>query len=1012
MDEHSQKSSMSLTQENPISAYQHLLSAIPINQPHPMDTQGSESTDGNHNISTSDLPVVFNHTFGRFNDNNSPVPIYIDNHTDCAKLNHNQDQIETEDDDSDSLDSRRQVSLPKNSLDDFQGYQPHTPALAVNPFKSRGSVMHKLELFAATQPSSINRQAISPVSSRPSPHGYDAFSSPVERKRPLVSPLTGYKAEDTSQISAKGLLTHFGSQGNQSTVNYDSRIQHFDVKFQQSRSPSVHASRSHLSLRENREKRRQANISESQDSNSSLESLPTHQKYDQLPMVQRDSRLKAPLPPVENSTRQHRNLQEQYIAQCEGRKLQNNQQEYVADTQICPVRKNVEVDRLVSNASKPRSDNEYGNIPFPISSIQGNEEQERLVSSLSSNRNSQPELVPSLSESTAKNDHLRGDTLPALPSQEFLIHRALKDENYLYSENPETVPETSPVSQQLPLLEQVATIPSVSKINALDGNIPDFSQEEYENGMATRRSPSLYVSRISNAEKFMLTQKELTTVQHPTVSRPNFIPVARKSQPSPQISNVSDKESHSEIEFLVCAAQKEGLTKKSLSSEKSSNIKPKMCDKVGSHQPTIIDQQHDLADVPLNVKPTTELPDQEIKSRSRSCTRKSKRCSTGKAAIGRSKSLSTARSSKSSPCSSPKASHQSTAKSVALAGSRKSNAAKSLNQKSEKKASNLPPAKRKLKRKSLAIPLLGTPTVASTRSSKRSSLDYSEDPLSAFAPSGLYSPRGSGPLFQNMAFAVSYVRNDKERKAVTRSILENGGLILEDGFDSLFESSSKTNSTIFDSEALSLSKTGKSLCFAAVIADEHSRKTKYVQALALGLPCISGRWIQSCVSKSLILDWSAYLLCAGQSSVLGNACRSRVLQPYSAAEAELSNTFSGRKKILEGKSVLLVTGKGKALEKRKTFNFLTRALGPARVGHVTDISEARKSLLEAETQGREWDLLHVHDNEKNVASDIFNGGGGKRKNVNGAIPCPKRVRIITDEIMIQSLIFGELLDES
>lgn len=335
--------------------------------------------------------------------------------------------------------------------------------------------------------------------------------------------------------------------------------------------------------------------------------------------------------------------------------------------------------------------------------------------------------------------------------------------------------------------------------------------------------------------------------------------------------------------------------------------------------------------------------------------------------------------------------------------------------------------KRSSKRKPAVISLDGDePTV--TRSSKRQSIaqgtrESSNDPIAlpTTALNATCRARKSTGLFHNMAFAVSYVKQDKEKSQVSDLINQQGGRILEQGFDALFETAplSGSKTQVGDEEAeLVLSATTKSLGFAALIADEHSRKAKYMQALALSLPCISGRWISTCVAKGEVVDWTPYLLCAGQSLFLGNAIRSRTLTPYSATDATFSETFASREKLLDGKSVLLVTGKGQAEDKRKAYVFLTRVLGPARLCQVVDIESARKKLSEDDS----WDLLYVDKNETAAEAAVFrstaqtSGGSKKRKRGPTAAdestePVPKRVRVISDEAVIQSLILGQFLDD-
>jgi hypothetical protein len=330
------------------------------------------------------------------------------------------------------------------------------------------------------------------------------------------------------------------------------------------------------------------------------------------------------------------------------------------------------------------------------------------------------------------------------------------------------------------------------------------------------------------------------------------------------------------------------------------------------------------------------------------------------------------------------------------------------------------PPIRTSKRKSATLDTDGEEVA--TRSSKRQSITHAtreanNDPL-IVPTSNLNSARKSTNLFRKMAFAVSYKEHD-EKSHVTHLITGQGGRILEEGFEKLFDTTSLSKSRsqgADDDGELVLTATAKSVGFTALIADEHSRKAKYMQALALGLPCISGRWIVTCVTKEEVVDWIPYLLCAGQSSFLGNAIRSRTLTPYPAIDANFLNIFSSREKLLYGKSVLLVTGRGKAEETRKAYVFLTRALGPTRVGQVADHDQARRKLLEDDS----WDLLYVDKNESAAEVAVFGSTvpstsrSKKRKKGPTAAeesPAPKKIRVISDEVVIQSLILGQLLED-
>jgi hypothetical protein len=97
-------------------------------------------------------------------------------------------------------------------------------------------------------------------------------------------------------------------------------------------------------------------------------------------------------------------------------------------------------------------------------------------------------------------------------------------------------------------------------------------------------------------------------------------------------------------------------------------------------------------------------------------------------------------------------------------------------------------------------------------------------------------------------------------------------------------------------------------------------------------------------------------------------------------------------------------------------------MGPDRVGQVADYSEARKKLVEGEREGRDWDLLFVDASGKAVESAVFGANppssGGSRKRKRGPTatedtpsPAPKKIRLISDEDVVQSLIFGQLIEK-
>ena len=290
---------------------------------------------------------------------------------------------------------------------------------------------------------------------------------------------------------------------------------------------------------------------------------------------------------------------------------------------------------------------------------------------------------------------------------------------------------------------------------------------------------------------------------------------------------------------------------------------------------------------------------------------------------------------------------------------------------------------------------------------------------------GTRSVEAKTGIFAHMAFAVTFSSaNDQLKTQVTNKILQNGGRVLEEGFDCLFQKPDKTQvantSTpsssigVQPADSLKLKPQIADTGFAALIADCHSRRTKYIQALALNIPCLHARWITNCASNQQILDWDKYLLPAGASSVLGGAIKSRVIigssDLYSTAyTTRLQTLIEGRPKWLRGQTALIVMGK--ASERLSAYMFLTHALGADRIVSVQDIAAAETQLQ----QGGHWDWIYVEDSKLRQAKTKLLGQGSsgpskKKRKVDENGGTGSKPRIVSDEFVVQSLILGSLVD--
>src|SRR5690606_21052810 len=100
-------------------------------------------------------------------------------------------------------------------------------------------------------------------------------------------------------------------------------------------------------------------------------------------------------------------------------------------------------------------------------------------------------------------------------------------------------------------------------------------------------------------------------------------------------------------------------------------------------------------------------------------------------------------------------------------------------------------------------------------------------------------------IFTGMLFAITIGERDSEKAEIVKLIGKNGGEILEPGFEKLFSLPSTSDES---AELLPLPHTA-GIGFAAVLSDKHCRRAKFLQALALGIPCLHIRWVKDCIKQ-------------------------------------------------------------------------------------------------------------------------------------------------------------------
>lgn len=249
----------------------------------------------------------------------------------------------------------------------------------------------------------------------------------------------------------------------------------------------------------------------------------------------------------------------------------------------------------------------------------------------------------------------------------------------------------------------------------------------------------------------------------------------------------------------------------------------------------------------------------------------------------------------------------------------------------------------------------------------------------------------SSGIFAGCTFAISY--DDGPRRAgLVDMMRDNGATMINESFSELFEADSMQPKAHFTT-------TG----FTALIADKHSRKPKYLQALALGLPCLSGKWVESCVSENKLVNWRRYLLAAGECDELEGAIASRNIPHIPPSEVRLVDMIDSRPLFLKEGRIIMVVGRGKAELRMQNYLFFVRAMGAATIEEVPDIKSAN-ALLEKDDG---YDIVYVDDRDLETTRSLLSGEGSGRK-------AKKRHaanwKVLGTQAIVQSLIFGARTD--
>lgn len=130
-----------------------------------------------------------------------------------------------------------------------------------------------------------------------------------------------------------------------------------------------------------------------------------------------------------------------------------------------------------------------------------------------------------------------------------------------------------------------------------------------------------------------------------------------------------------------------------------------------------------------------------------------------------------------------------------------------------------------------------------------------------------FNGRFNKHLFKNCIFSISTHETQSVKMRAREILVGHGAKVLDEGLSelvSLTDISEEDSSSVPDLECDFGNAT-----FAAVLADQPRRTSKYLEMVALGWPCLSITYMHDCVEQNKMLDWRPYLLPAGKSNLLG-----------------------------------------------------------------------------------------------------------------------------------------------
>ncbi|KAK9434535.1 hypothetical protein V1505DRAFT_352182 [Lipomyces doorenjongii] len=217
--------------------------------------------------------------------------------------------------------------------------------------------------------------------------------------------------------------------------------------------------------------------------------------------------------------------------------------------------------------------------------------------------------------------------------------------------------------------------------------------------------------------------------------------------------------------------------------------------------------------------------------------------------------------------------------------------------------------------------------------------------------SGIVKSNVKHGIFSGSAFALSGY-SDKTRVELQNIIISNGGWYLENGLIDLFVT--RTDAEGDGVKVLPRKAELQSLRFAAVVSEVCSRRLKYLNAIALGWPCITSSYLIQSNDVGRVVPWSEHRVAdTGELRSLIQSDTSLFVLGFGKGW-DLWSMYSRRFKMLYGLNVVILkSGNRQAMKSNDGSSAtLISMMGPNMIAFANDTKALNALLTQSDSRTR------------------------------------------------------------